>query len=68
MKVIQMDEILSIYNALNVNPNPKTIRTSINTGFLSKSINTGIVGKSINIGMSNIVEQTKPKNISGLCH
>nr|WP_318682207.1 hypothetical protein [uncultured Treponema sp.] len=62
MKIIQMDEILSIYNALKINPNSTIIRSTINTGFLSKNVNTGTLSKSINTGIINLVDTTKQAN------
>lgn len=61
MKIIQMDEILSIYNALKINPNT-IIRSTINTGFLSKNVNTGTLSKSVNTGIINFVDTTKQPN------
>lgn len=58
MKVIQMKEILSIYEILNINPNISTIRTSLNTGILSKSVNTGSLSKSVNTEVISIVNNT----------
>lgn len=69
MKIIQMDEILSIYNALKITPNNKSIRSTINTGFLSKSVNTGTLSRPVNVGIINMVDTTnrinnfKPGNI-----
>lgn len=62
MKIIQMDEILSIYNALKINPTNTIIRSTINTGFLSKSVNTGTLSKSVNNGIINLVDTTKQTN------
>ena len=69
MKIIQMDEILSIYNALKIEPNNKSIRSTINTGFLSKSVNIGTLSRPVNVGIINMVDTTnrinnfKPGNI-----
>lgn len=63
MKIIQMDEILSIYNALKINPNNTIIRSTINTGFLSKNVNTGTLSKYVNTGIINFVDTTKQPNI-----
>ncbi len=62
MKIIQMDEILSIYNALKINPYNTIIRSTINTGFLSKNVNTGTLSKSVNTGIINLVDTTKQPN------
>lgn len=62
MKIIQLDEILSIYNALKINPNNTTIRSTINTGFLSKNMNTGTIFRPVNTGIINLVNTTKQTN------
>ena len=50
MKIIQIDEILSLYNGYNVNPKNRPIRTNINTGNLYRTLNTGSIN---NFAISN---------------
>ena len=62
MEIIQMDEILSIYNALKINPNNTIIRSTINTGFLFKNVNTRTLSKSVNTEIINLVDTTQQTN------
>jgi len=50
MKVIQMKDILAIYNTLQINPSVDSIRTTINTGSLSRTVNTGTLPKNVHTG------------------
>ena len=48
MEIIQMKEILNIYNACGLSGNaPQTIRYQINTGSLNNTLNSGTLSKNV---------------------